>query len=251
MKHICEPIGFNTGAKMIKVDVVPVSDNFRGLPYGFWLARWNNYLLSQDPDHYDGGEIFFMRGILDYKKPTDDVDSPRFQEPGAFLDMTNKRGYKIYEDTAVFVPVFTSQYDIGSVLEGKRKQTEEQVRSFINKDLDRGSEIWATIQTDNSSVPYQITNDLRNFRVESQIFRLVIPRDSKLNTKQYMEHKPGVHDAIVGGYCLIIRSLPRGSYRISFGAKGRGDFYTNAIYDIKVGGERRVTVQDVSKQKRR
>lgn len=230
----------------MKVDVVSTTENFRGLPYGFWFAKWTNWLMSANPDHYDGGEMFFLRGNLDYRPVASGMKFPRYLDAGGVFDRTNEMGFRIYEDTSLFVPVITSHYTLGIVLEGNRKGTEDEVRQYINKDIDRSGDMWATIRSEHSTRPSKIVDDLREFRVESPLFRLVVPKDSKLNKKQYMEEKPGIYDAVVGGYCLIIRFLQKGSYRINFGAKGRGDFYTNALYDVTVRGKREISVQDVS-----
>ena len=42
----------------------------------------------------------------------------------------------------------------------------------------------------------------------------------------------------------MIRSLPKGRYRLEFGGNGRGNYSTNSIYDIAVEGLRKNTVMD-------
>ena len=51
--------------------------------------------------------------------------------------------------------------------------------------------------------------------------------------------KPGLYDTVVGGFFVIIRSLPRGKYRVEFGGEGRGNYSTNSIYDVVVEGIRK------------
>jgi hypothetical protein len=237
---------FTKESDQMNIDVVKPQENFRGLPYGHWLARWNNWLVSPDPDYYDGGEIFFLRGNLDYRPVANDIEYPRFIDPEGIYERIGENGYRIYEDTTLFIPIITSSYNLGNVLDGVLKDTEEDIRRYINKDIDRGHDMWAMIKSANSPKASKIVNNLENYRVESPLFKLVVPTNSKLNKHQYMQDEPGIYDAVVGGYCLIIRSLPRGSFRINFGARGSGDYNTNAVYDVIVEGRRPVTVRDSS-----
>jgi len=230
----------------MNIDVVRPQENFRGLPYGNWLARWTNWLFSPDPDYYDGGEMFFLRGNLDYRPVAKDIEYPRFIDPEGIYEKIGENGYTIFEDASLFIPIITSQYNLGDVLDGVTKDTEEDIRRYVNKDLDRGHDMWATIKSANSGKASKIVKNLEDYRVESPLFKLVIPTNSKLNKYQYMQSEPGIHDVIVGGYCLIIRSLPKGSFRINFGGRGSGDYYTNAVYDVIVEGKRPVTVRDTS-----
>jgi hypothetical protein len=233
----------------MNIDVVKPQENFRGLPYGHWFARWNNWLVSPDPDYYDGGEIFYLRGNLDYRPATNGIEYPRFIDPEGIYERMGENGYRIYEDTSLFIPIITSSYNLGIVLDGVRKETEEEIRRYINKDIDRGHDMWAMIKRSNAPKASKIVNNLKDYRVESPVFKLVVPPNSKLNKHQYLQDEPGIYDAVVGGYCLIIRSLPKGSFRINFGARGSGDYGTNAVYDVIVEGRRPVTVRDSSGSK--
>jgi len=233
----------------MNIDVVRPQENFRGLPYGNWFARWTNWLFSPDPDYYDGGEMLFLRGNLDYRPVANDIEYPRFIDPEGIYERIGENGYTIFEDTSLFIPVITSQYNLGDVLDGVRKDTEEDIRRYVNKDIDRGHDMWAIIKRENSAKASKIVKNLEDYRFESPLFKLVIPTNSKLNKYQYMQSEPGIHDVVVGGYCLIIRSLPKGSFRINFGGKASGDYYTNAVYDVIVEGKRPVTVRDTSGSK--
>ena len=62
------------------------------------------------------------------------------------------------------------------------------------------------------------------------------------------EDKPGSYDAVSCAYCVIIKSLPIGSYRVMFGGKGRGAYYTNSVYDLYVEDAFKESVVDISSQ---
>ena len=51
----------------MKIDVVRPTENFRGMSYSEWATIWSNWLFSEDPDTYDGGNILFLRGNVSYK----------------------------------------------------------------------------------------------------------------------------------------------------------------------------------------
>ncbi|HEY6886026.1 MAG TPA: hypothetical protein VI278_18495, partial [Nitrososphaeraceae archaeon] len=102
----------------MRCEVVPPCNNFRGLSYGHWLALWNNLLLSENPDKYDGHLMLFLRGNLDYKPAMQNIPYPRFIDPNGIYDRTNEKGIRIFEHTAIFIPVITSCYTIGTLIDG-------------------------------------------------------------------------------------------------------------------------------------
>ena len=106
--------------------------------------------------------------------------------------------------------------------------------------------MWATIIRKGDMKSSKIVKNLKDYRVESPLFRLVIPKNSLLKDKTEYASKPGIYDAVSGGYFIMIRSLPPSTYRINFGAKGRGTYRTNAVYDILVEGKKRDRVIDES-----
>ena len=46
--------------------IVKTSENYRGLPYGDIIATWQNWLLSENPDEQQYGDILFLRGNIGY-----------------------------------------------------------------------------------------------------------------------------------------------------------------------------------------
>lgn len=222
----------------MKVDVVDPKDNFRGMSYGDWAAIWANWLMSEDPDDYDGGDMLFLRGNVDYGPVGGEDGGPRFIDPNGIYDRTGEKGESIFLNTSIFVPVLTSNYFLGSLFEGKFITTHERLRYFINKEINQSGPIWATITRKDEPRASKLVNNLRNYRIASPMFKLLVPEESFLNNKSDEPFKAGVYDSVIGGFFIIIRSLPKGTYRIQFGGKGRGIYFTNSIYDIKVEGER-------------
>src|SRR5215467_1478995 len=122
----------------MKYDVIPYWKNFRGLSYGDWLAVWNNYLLSEDPDKYDGGPMLFLRGNLDYKPATKNISYPRSINHNGTHDRTKQKGYRIFENIAIFIPVITSCYTMNTLIDGKLLDTEEVLRRYVSSDIEQG-----------------------------------------------------------------------------------------------------------------
>src|SRR6476620_5631041 len=92
----------------------------------------------------------------------------------------------------------------------------------------------------------QIVKNIRAFKVQSPVFRFIIPSNSLLNTKSEQFEEVGEFESIVGGYFIILRSLPASSYRIIFGGRGPGTYYTNAVYDISVEYGKKERLLDLS-----
>jgi hypothetical protein len=230
----------------MKLDVVSPNENFKGMSYSDWTSIWANWLWSADPDNYDGGDMLFLRGNINYGPVGGIVGAPRFTDTKSFYDRTGDNGEKINEKTGILVPILTSQLNIGSIFDGKKISSREKLRYYVNKDIDRMYSAWATILHNGDKKPVKIVTNMRAFKVQSQVFKFSIPNDSLLNTKSEMPEEVGEYDSIVGGYFIILRTLPPSSYRIVFGGKGPGTYYTNAVYDIKVEGRKKERLVDLS-----
>lgn len=231
---------------VMRVDVVPPHQNFRGLSFGEWVTIWNNWLLSEDPDIFDGGDILFLRGNINYKPLGQLEGAPRHIDPSSVYNRTGKNGETIFEGTSIFFPVIDSMMKIGEFYDGKIMKRIEQLRYAVNKDINEGGPMWASIMRKGDKMPSKLVKDLKEYRVESPLFKLHIPKDSLLREKTEYASKPGTYDAVSGGYFVMIRSLPPSNYRINFGAEGRGIYRTNAVYDISVQGRKRDHVVDKS-----
>ena len=78
------------------------------------------------------------------------------------------------------------------------------------------------------------------------MFRLKVSDKNPFLKTLELSLEPGEYDAVVVGYFILITHIDPGSYRIQFGAKGRGDYRTDAIYDIYVQSKLTNTSRDVS-----
>ena len=230
----------------MKLDVVSPNENFKGMSYSDWISIWANWLWSADPDNYDGGDMLFLRGNINYGPVGGIEGAPRFIDTKSFYDRTGDKGETINEKTGILIPILTSQLNIESNFDGKKISTREKLRYYVNKDIDRMHSVWANILNNGNKRPLKIVKNIRAFKVQSQVFKLSIPNDSLLNTKSEEPEVVGEHESIVGGYFVILKSLPPSSYHLIFGGRGPGTYYTNSIYEIKVEGRKRERLLDLS-----
>lgn len=218
----------------MNIDIVQPNENFGGMSYGEWAAEWNKWLFSEDPDTYDGGNIFFLRGNVDYKPISTSRDSPRHIDRKAIYDKSGGKAETIFEGTAIFIPVITTVLFIGDNYEGKILRNEQDLRHYVNKDTDDTQKMWAAIKRKGDKNACTLVNNLEEYRFESSLFKLRVPKGSPLTERMEFTIKPGAYDAIAAGYFIMIRSLPPSLYRINFGGEGMGIYATNAVYDIEV-----------------
>ncbi len=228
----------------MKLDTVLPSESFRGMSYGDWVASWNQWLVSENPS-YNGEDILFLRGNVNYRSVGGkEDDGPRYLDPKAVYDRTKDNGETIYEGTAILIPILTSHFSIGDFYNGRKITTIPYLRYATNKDTDGGS-VWATIMKKGNNAT-KIVPDLKEYRFESPLYLLSVPRNSKLRKKMDYPPKPGSYHAITVGYFIIIKHLKAGTYRLRFGGTTGSAYHTNSLYDINVLKKRKDNVIDKS-----
>jgi hypothetical protein len=223
----------------MKIDVVLPTENFRGMSYGDWAVLWSNWLLSEQPDNYAGSDVLFLRGNVDYKPLRGATGAPRHSDPKGVYNRTGSKGEKVFEGTAIFFPVVNALLSTGELYDGRLLKDEEDIRFAAKKDIDEGCAIWANIKRKGDKKPTKIVKNLRDYRVESPLFKLVVPQKSQLRDRMESPLEPGIYDSVTAGYYVLIRSLPPLTYRIHFGGKGRGTYYTDSVYDVTVQGKKK------------
>jgi hypothetical protein len=219
-------------------DVVSAEQNFRGLSYGHWVARWSNWLLSDQRYYQNSDDILFLRGNVAWIPSGGQGGQLRIIDPNGFYDRGGRLGEKIFDETAVFIPVITAMYFIGDRYDGQVLENEEQIRYAARNDINQGGPMYTTIQTpppQQQQQPENLVADLKTYFVETPMFKLIVSERCPL--LEFLEYPmtPGIFDAVTVGYFLIVKALtaPK-TYRIQFGGKGRGYYFTDSVYDITV-----------------
>jgi len=228
----------NKDADKCSHPIVERNEIFYGLSYGEWVMSWSNWLLSENPDYQEGADVLFLRGNIDYKS---DQYGARFKEPGKFFNKMRDNGEVIFKDTAVFIPIVTAMYSKNERYEGRVLEDEVSYRYAGRKDIRQGGRMWLAIKALNDDGEplkgkkfEKVVPDLGEFYFESPKFLLSVDRDSRLKEKFEYPLRPGEYEAVQVGYFVMLRCLPVGRWRLAFGGKGRGEYYTNAVYDIRV-----------------
>ena len=229
--------------------IVQPESSYKGLSYGDLVTAWTNWLMGDKPDYYDGADILFLRGNVGYYNDRDsfyDRGDPKTFNHGEGHVIGN--GIIIPEDTAILVPIITAQFNLGDQYQGARIEDEVSLRRAVREDLDWGGEMWGTIWKGEDQENHKLVDDLLKFRFETPRFKMTVSENNPFRQEMETPKEPGVYDAITGGYFVLLRPLP-GKYVIRFGAKGRGNYYTDAVYEIKLEGRRTRSVKDATDEK--
>lgn len=194
---------------------------------------------------YDGSDMLFLRGNVDYLPVNESGVGPRFIDPRAIYDRTGQNGQTIFERTAILVPVMVAMLVRGELYEGRILRTPEQLRYNANLDIHKCGPVWATITKKGEAKSQQIVSNLKYYYVATPLFKLHVPESSSLKDKADITYDPGIYDMVAAGIFLLIRSLPPSTYRINFGGI-TGAYHTDSLYDITIQGKRKETLKDVS-----
>ena len=199
--------------------VLKPSENYRGLCYSDLIIMWHRWLMSQNPDQNNEGDILFLRGNIGYH-----------QNNSTYL----RSSVEIQEGTAILVPIITTHYKIGEYYKTEIKD-EFDLRKAIKEHVDAASDIWATLQIINKPKKIlKLVSNLKLFRMESMPFELKVSEENPFLDKMDEPNIPGTYTALVGGYFVLLYDLPTSLYRIRFGGIGMDKFYTDSLYEIKI-----------------
>jgi hypothetical protein len=229
-------------------DIVPPNENFRGRSYGEWAAEWWKWLLgSKNPDYSQGDPMLFLRGAFDYEQ----IGEQRRPKRKLHLNRTEDKKIEIFEETSIFFPVIEAEIteeDLEPDDGGEKIKMEAKMRYLARRENDESGPMGATIQIGTGGPKTKIVDDLKRYRAESPLFKLVVSNESILADKLDSAQKAGMFDAVADGYWILIRSLPPSNepYRIHFEAVGRNNYYNSATYDIIVKPKPLSRVEDKS-----
>ena len=214
--------------------IVKSWENYRGLSYGDMIIRWQRWLLSDNPDQHQHGDILFLRGSIGYHR-----HSSKYFESSI----------EICEGIPILVPIVTTHYNLGERYKGLLIQDEFSLRRAVKEHVDSAGPFWAILEMNESHTKvFKLVPNLESFRVESMLFELNISEHNPFLDKMDEPNYPGKYTAMVAGYFVLLRDLPASSYRIRFGGYGMDGFYTDSLYEIKIKSTN-MPIKDISGQK--
>lgn len=211
--------------------IIKTSENFKGLSYSDIITLWLRWLLSDNPDRDQWGNIFFMRGSVGFHK----CNSFYFKSTA-----------EISFGTAILVPIITTHFTMGERYGDDEITDEFNLRRAVREHVNSAGPFWATLEM-NYRPPriFKLVSDLESFRFESMVFELNISKKNPFLDKMDEPNYPGKHLAMVGGYFVLLHNLPPRSYRIRFGGYGMDGFYSESLYEINIKSWPRVR-KDIS-----
>lgn len=229
---------------------------YKGLTYADLIADWMNWVYSDDPDERNDNSFTYLRGnnIGDpYNSESSALSASTFDvvdDIKNIYDRTGFRGITITSNSAIFFPVFDTNFVLNDTYLGKVLQTPYDLRIGTRNEYNQVSAMWATIQVSNGEDWVEgnpIVEDLSEYYAESYPFQLFASAGNKLNRepKYYLQ---GPHDYLgvsVGTYLLLSNFKP-GKYRLDFGGISRVPYFTRAVYDITVIETSQPPVNDIS-----
>jgi hypothetical protein len=187
--------------------------------------------MSEKPDvvYREGKGMAFLRGNVEYQQEKDDDGKKK-----VFRELTRDSKIRIQEDTAVFVPVISTMFQIGAEYQGDVMNNELALRAVARRDTVNGGEISAQIRRDSSDTMTRLVPDLNDFYTETSLFPLSVPARSAYRSTIETPLEPGQYQALVVGVFVIIENLRPGLYRLAFFGRGVGKYVTRSEYDIRV-----------------
>lgn len=194
-----------------------------GLSLGNHLPSYFNYLLSDQPESYDGNHILFLHPNLDNSL-----------DPDSYHNRTGNLAMNINTNTVILIPVFAAEYHIGSYYKGTKIESEIGARRAVREHIGEGREMWALIdQIEVNEKPFtkgsfEIVSDLLKHYVESPLFQLRVSERNPFKDNLPYPIKAGNYDAVAGGYFILINAPKPGRYIIWFGANGPGMNHSEA-----------------------
>lgn len=190
--------------------VYPVDSVICGKTYGEWSAEWWKWIFSipasSNPLMDDGSGKFF-------EGQSGDV----WFLAGSWNGNT-KLKCEVPAGKAIFIPIINGE---GSTIEGNG-ETEEELRETANYYMDCVTVIEATVDG-------KPLNKLKNYRVESGLFKFRLPKDNVLGLQ------PGSSKSVADGYWIMLEPLSPGKHEIYVRGKApKLDFETKMTYCITV-----------------
>ncbi len=222
-----------------KIEFVSDGELFRNMTYSEWSIEWVRWLLSANPIfHRSRGEMLMTRGNISYKYGTDAAaDAERsLTEPFFNKAITKKeivfKGEHVFSDTPIYVIAIQAMYFVNEVddFTGIAFDNVHQCREACRRDINAGGEYWFRISKNGKD--YDLKDKL--VLVETPSFNVTVSERSPLRERLEYPYQPGTYEAVSMCYCVIIKNLEAGAYRLQIGGIGRGTYMTDAVYDILV-----------------
>jgi hypothetical protein len=207
--------------------VIPPEQNYEGLNYGEWAAKWWQWFFSIP---YDGGShplfdtsglnadigqsgnVWFLGGL---SWPNDGTAPP----VGPVT-----RNITVPAGTALFFPIVNSE------------NNDKEAPGLTLQEL-WGTQNWLYPLKNNNmyaTVDGKKVTNLTDYLTVSPVFGITLPDDNVLSAWGIPDCLSGyVYPDVAAGYFLMLKPLPIGSHTITFGVKNL-DWSMDIVYNVTV-----------------
>lgn len=250
-----------------RYEVVEPDKLYRGKSYSDLISDWFNWFFSEDADDHNSGPVVFLRS---FKAPSEAI----MEQPGETKAdsqyamyrndpnvMVGDEKLEMFNDQALFFPAMLSYW-----VATEPYMDDGKMRAYTRTENDTSdnppdaSQITITYVTDTETKiedsdiePIVIVGKMSDYRIETQIFTVVIPESSQNSSfKDFIQNPlpPGSFPAVVDGYFYLLRGLQKGHYYIHSLSRGksdqRGDYYAEFLYHIVVHEANQRTTSPIS-----
>lgn len=211
------------------------NETVKGGSYGDWIVAWHNWLLGEYFTREFQSEFVFLTGNMSYGYTEgQDQTQKRTQQKTSNKRLWNK-GLVISQSTTLFIPVMTTFHTINERYEGSDLLNEGDLRHACDDEIQNGGKIYLTVETKSHGVT-KVVNNLMDYNFTTPLFDLEVSEKNPLKDRLDVPIAAGSYKAIASGFYVILGQLPSAEkhYRFKFGGKGKGEYETDAEYDITV-----------------
>jgi hypothetical protein len=212
--------------------VLAPSDNYRGMSYTELIIRWTRWLMGSISDYQQGNVVFLRGNIGHHLEPNSYYLGPRIE---------------MEQDTAILVPVITTFFRIGD-FDGVVIKDEDILKNVLHEHIEAAGPIWATVKINSfeGQSTKKLVKSLEDFKFESTTFWLAVSNNNPFLRMMDVHVVPGSNTAMAGGYFVLLKDLPQSQYFIRFGGKGFGNFFTDALSEVRVNSRIPKPSKDIS-----
>jgi hypothetical protein len=219
-------------------EVMSPDEVYRGMTYKDLVEEWWNWAYSDDPTSSSDSDPVFLRGNFAESAITkENLSSNTPSAITGFNDIYEANPIKITGDSAVYFPVYNTLFLFKDKYQERQLNTLQECKNKARMEFRSMSKAWATYTYEPNGSKIQrpkvvVAGDLWENYIESSI-TLVGSKNNILNREDYELNDEPCEGADVGIY-LLMKNFKPGRYKIDFGGISVKNFFTRAVYDLKV-----------------
>lgn len=229
--------------------VMGVDETYHGMTYSDLIQDWHNWVFSHQPDDQVDPDLTYLRGdmlgdpIYPQQYGLDPSDFSVVEDVRTVYDRRGVKGLTITDKTAIFFPVYGSNFVVGDVYKGKRLETTNECRINAREEFKFVSKVWAVYRDLKNGESRPIVKkkgekpaNLFDFYAECTAFDLSVSAGNRVNREAgfYLQGQKQYESVAVGIFLLMFGFTAGAHFQLDYGGLSGFEYNTRAIYDIKV-----------------